>query len=83
MRRNIVLAIATVLLAATAANAAPNKQVRTDANSYQIADHQNRFKVGYGYSDENGRAREHQLPGAWGQSGFRLWGPTNCRHRRY
>jgi len=47
MRRNIVLAIATVLRAATAANAAPNKQARTDTNSYQIADHQARFKVGY------------------------------------
>ena len=47
MRRNIVLAIATVLFAVSAANAAPNKQVRTDTNSYQIADHQARFKVGY------------------------------------
>jgi hypothetical protein len=21
-----------------------------------------------------------QLPGAWGQSGCQLWGPTNCRY---
>ena len=49
MRRNIMLAIATVLLAVTAANAAPNKQVRTDTtqNSYRIADPQDRFQVGY------------------------------------
>jgi hypothetical protein len=48
MRRTIVLAIATVLLAATAANAAPNKaSTNTTQNSYRIADHQERFKVGY------------------------------------
>jgi hypothetical protein len=47
MRRKIVLAIATVLLVATAANAASNK-ARTDTqNSYRVADHQERFKVGY------------------------------------
>ena len=50
MRRKIVLAIATVLLVASAANAAPNK-ARTDAaqNSYRIADHQGRFQAGYRY----------------------------------
>ena len=48
MRRKIVLAIATVLLVATAANAASNK-VRTDTtqNSHRIADKQDRFQVGY------------------------------------
>jgi hypothetical protein len=48
MGRKIVLAIATVLLVASAANAAPN-QARTDTtqNSYWIADHQHRFQVGY------------------------------------
>jgi hypothetical protein len=48
MRRKIVLAIATVLLAATAANAAPNKaSTNTTQNSYRIAGHQDRFQVGY------------------------------------
>ena len=48
MRRKIVLAIATVLLVTTAANAAPNKaSTNTTQNSYRIADHQERFKVGY------------------------------------
>jgi hypothetical protein len=48
MRRKIVLAIATVLLVATAANAASNK-VRTDTtqNNHRIADKQDRFQVGY------------------------------------
>jgi hypothetical protein len=50
MSRKIVLAIATVLLVASAANAAPN-QARTDTtqtqNSYRTADHQGRFHVGY------------------------------------
>jgi hypothetical protein len=47
MRRKIVLAIATVLLAATAANAAPIKASTDTQNSYRIAGHQDRFKVGY------------------------------------
>jgi outer membrane biogenesis lipoprotein LolB len=53
MRRNIVLAIATVLLVASASAASaaqvPSKQARTDTtqNSYRIADHQGRFQVGY------------------------------------
>ena len=48
MRRKIVLAVATVLLVASAANAAPN-HARTDTtqNSYRTADHQGRFHVGY------------------------------------
>ena len=48
MRRKIVLAIATVLLVASAANAASNK-VRTDTtqNSHRIAAQQDRFHVGY------------------------------------
>ena len=48
MRRKIVLAIATVLLVASAANAAPN-QARTDTtqNNHRIADKQDRFQVGY------------------------------------
>jgi hypothetical protein len=47
MRRKIVLAIATVLLVATAASAAPNKASTDTQNSYRTADHQGRFKVGY------------------------------------
>jgi ABC-type oligopeptide transport system substrate-binding subunit len=49
MRRNIVLAIATVLLvaAASAASAAPNKASTDAQNSYRVAGHQDRFKVGY------------------------------------
>jgi hypothetical protein len=48
MRRKIVLAIATVLLVTTAAGAAPNKaSTNTTQNSYRIADHQDRFHVGY------------------------------------
>ena len=46
MRRNIVLAIATILFLSGVANAAPNKQARTDA-SYRIADQQSRFQAGY------------------------------------
>ena len=52
MRRNIVFAIATVLLVATASAANPaqtRKQEKGYATQdrYQIADHQSRFKVGY------------------------------------
>jgi hypothetical protein len=47
MRRKIVLAIATVLLVANAANAAPNKASTDTQNSYRVAGHQERFKVGY------------------------------------
>ena len=47
MRRKIVLAIATVLLVASAANAAPNKRTDAAQNSYRIADHQGRFQAGY------------------------------------
>jgi len=39
-------AIATVLFLSGVANAAPNKQARTDA-SYRIADQQSRFQAGY------------------------------------
>ena len=47
MRRKIVLAIATVLLVTTAASAAPNKASTDAQNSYRVAGHQDRFKVGY------------------------------------
>jgi hypothetical protein len=47
MRRKIVLAIATVLLVSTAASAAPNKASTDTQNSYRVAGHQERFKVGY------------------------------------
>jgi len=52
MRRKVVLAIATVLLVATA-SAAGAAQTPKQGNGYntqdryQIADQQNRFKVGY------------------------------------
>jgi len=47
MRRNIVLAMLTILLVATAANAAPNKARTDTANSYRVANQQDRFQVGY------------------------------------
>ena len=49
MRRNIVFAIATVLLVATAsaASAAQTPKGYATQDRYQIADQQTRFKVGY------------------------------------
>jgi hypothetical protein len=52
MRRNIALAIATVLLVATASAAGAAQAPRqgktyTAQGDYRIADQQSRFKVGY------------------------------------